>query len=77
MATLLAGSSDGSIKVWDCRQQYCTHNLTGSVGVVSLLRFHPQQSKLFSTSDDYSIKVWDLNTSRYCTMIPASDDVLL
>ena len=29
-----SGASDGSIKVWDCYKQYCTHNFKGSGGVV-------------------------------------------
>ena len=34
-STLLAtGSSDSTIKLWDIVQQYCTHNLKGSQGVV-------------------------------------------
>jgi len=40
------GSSDGAIKVWDCVKQYCTHNLHGSKGIVTLLRFHPSSSQL-------------------------------
>ena len=32
--TLLAsGGTDGSLKVWDIRRQYCTHNLKGGSGV--------------------------------------------
>ncbi len=32
--TLVAsGGTDGSLKVWDIRRQYCTHNLKGGSGV--------------------------------------------
>ena len=61
------GSSDGTIKVWDCEKQYCTHNLHGSKGIVTLLCFHPSSRKLtlFSSSVDCAVRVWDLLTSRY------------
>lgn len=65
-ARLHAGSSDGAIKVWDCEKHYCTHNLQGSKGIVTLLAFHPssQSLTLFSSSVDCAIRVWDLHSSR-------------
>ena len=54
-----SGSSSG-IKVWDCAQHYCTHNLRPSGGLVGLLTFHPDPTHptLFSsTASDTSIKV--------------------
>ena len=64
-STLLAtGGSDGTIKVWDLVQQYCTHNFKGSTGVVTSVRFHPSNLTLYSAAAEYNIKVWDLNTSR-------------
>ncbi|XP_041474623.1 transducin beta-like protein 3 isoform X1 [Lytechinus variegatus] len=65
-STLLAtGSSDSTIKLWDIIRQYCTHNLRGSQGVVSLVQFHPDPDRLhlFSVSDDNHIRIWDLKTS--------------
>ena len=64
--SLRAGSSDGAIKVWDCEKHYCTHNLQGSKGMVTLLRFHPSSKSLtlFSSSVDCAIRVWDLHSSR-------------
>ncbi|KAM4632578.1 transducin beta-like protein 3 [Discoglossus pictus] len=66
-STLLAtGGCDSTIKIWDVIKQYCTHNLKGSSGVVHLVQFHPDMSRLqlFSSSMDYKIRIWDLKTSK-------------
>ncbi|XP_075686680.1 transducin beta-like protein 3 [Rhinoderma darwinii] len=66
-STLLAtGGCDSTIKIWDVVKQYCTHNLKGSSGVVHLVHFHPDMSRLqlFSSSMDYSIRIWDLTSSK-------------
>nr|XP_040048023.1 transducin beta-like protein 3 [Gasterosteus aculeatus aculeatus] len=66
-STLLAtGGCDGTIKLWDVLKQYCTHNLKGSSGVVHLVQFHPDISKLqlFSSSLDCGIRLWDLRSSQ-------------
>ncbi|NP_001080042.1 transducin (beta)-like 3 L homeolog [Xenopus laevis] len=66
-STLLAtGGCDSTIKIWDVIKQYCTHNLKGSSGVVHLVQFHPDMSRLqlFSSSMDYKIRLWDLKSSK-------------
>ncbi|XP_005808812.1 transducin beta-like protein 3 [Xiphophorus maculatus] len=66
-STLLAtGGCDATIKVWDVVKQYCTHNLKGSSGVVHLVQFHPDISRLqlFSSSVDCGIRLWDLRSSQ-------------
>ncbi|KAA8585048.1 hypothetical protein FQN60_003742 [Etheostoma spectabile] len=66
-STLLAtGGCDGTIKLWDVVKQYCTHNLKGSSGIVHLVQFHPDISRLqlFSSSLDCGIRLWDLRSSR-------------
>ncbi|XP_072423649.1 transducin beta-like protein 3 [Chiloscyllium punctatum] len=70
-STLLAtGGCDSTIKIWDVIKQYCTHNLKGSSGVVHLVEFHPDISRLqlFSSSMDYKIRLWNLSTSK-CMMV--------
>ncbi|XP_078273803.1 transducin beta-like protein 3 [Rhinoraja longicauda] len=73
-STLLAtGGCDSTIKIWDVIKQYCTHNLKGSFGVVHLVEFHPDISRLqlFSSSMDNKIRLWNLNTSKCIVMLDA------
>lgn len=78
-STLLAtGSSDSSIKLWDIERQYCTHNLRGHQGVVSVVEFHPIQEKLqlFSAANDNKVRVWDLMKSSCIAEIEAHFSVV-
>ncbi|XP_063286536.1 transducin beta-like protein 3 [Pelobates fuscus] len=71
-STLLAtGGCDSTIKIWDVIKQYCTHNLKGSAGVVHLVQFHPDMSRLqlFSSSMDYKIRIWDLKSSKCLSIL--------
>jgi U3 small nucleolar RNA-associated protein 13 len=63
--TLVAtGSADSTVKVWDIRKGYCTHNFKGHAGIITALAFHPDPDllNLCSGSLDSRIKVWDLKT---------------
>ena len=35
------GSADSTVKVWDIRKGYCTHNFKGHAGIITALAFHP------------------------------------
>ncbi|KAJ3300782.1 Transducin (beta)-like 3 [Borealophlyctis nickersoniae] len=70
-STLVAtGSADSTVKVWDVDRGYCTHNLKGHHGIISVVKFHPDKKnlRLVSGSDDCKIRVWDLNT-RSCQAV--------
>ncbi|XP_068102815.1 transducin beta-like protein 3 [Hyperolius riggenbachi] len=70
---LVTGGCDSTIKIWDVLKQYCTHNLKGSSGVVHLVQFHPDISRLqlFSSSMDYKIRIWDLKSSKCLSILEA------
>ena len=65
--TLVAsGSTDQTIKIWDIENRYCTHNLRGHEGVITIVKFHPQPGKLqlFSASNDCTVRLWDLKQKK-------------
>ncbi|MGH0116990.1 UNVERIFIED_CONTAM: hypothetical protein FKN15_024935 [Acipenser sinensis] len=68
---LTTGGCDSTIKVWDVVKQYCTHNLKGSSGVVHVVEFHPDISRLqlFSSSMDCKIRIWDLKSSKCVSVL--------
>ena len=65
--TLVAtASADRTVKVWNVRKGFCTHNLVGHTSVVTGVRFHPITKRLqvFSASDDCTVRVWSLSSGE-------------
>ncbi|KAL8795318.1 MAG: hypothetical protein Q9195_002188 [Heterodermia aff. obscurata] len=63
-ATLASGSMDGTIKVWEF-QDKSTYVLRGHTDWVNAVRVDSASRTVFSASDDFTVKLWDLNT-RAC-----------
>lgn len=65
--TLLAtGSSDGTVKLWNLINHYCSHNLKGVNGVITTIEFleTPEAELLFCSGGDDCIHVYDLKSSK-------------
>lgn len=65
--TLLAtGSSDGTIKLWNLKNHYCSHNLKGVNGVITCIEFleSPSGDLLFCSAGDDSIHVFEIESSK-------------
>jgi len=65
--TLLAtGSADRTVRVWDIPRGHCTHVFRKHSEMVTLVKFHPDPTKLwlFSSSDDCSINIYDLKKKK-------------
>lgn len=68
--TLLAtASSDGTVKLWNLINHYCSHNLKGVNGVINNVEFlegtrDGEEDLLFCTGGDDCIHVFSLETSK-------------
>ncbi|KAH9426173.1 Transducin (beta)-like 3 [Dermatophagoides pteronyssinus] len=73
--TLIAtGGSDGTIKLWNLIQKYCTHNFKNHIrGVIQTITFAPKFTtdsyQIFASGDDYGIHVWNLIDSKHLCVL--------
>lgn len=65
-AIVASGGSDSTVRVWDYEKKACLSALRGSLGVVSLVVFHPDVEKtfVFGSGDDNKINCWNYATKQ-------------
>ena len=62
---LLSGGNDGKLCLWRCRDWNCVANLRGhKAGPVTSIAVHPSGGVALSTSNDDSLRMWNLETAR-------------
>lgn len=63
---LATAGADRKVLVWDIAGAFCTHYFKGHKGVVTTVMFRSEPSRLllYSGSDDYTIRIWDLNSKN-------------
>lgn len=61
-STILSGSWDHTIRIWDSRTGACRKVLSGHGGFVEGIAVTPDGLTAVSGSDDHTVKVWDLQT---------------
>jgi WD40 repeat protein len=62
--TLVSGSEDRTIKVWDLSTGKAVHTLTGHTGAVESVAISGDGKTLVSGSKDVTIRVWELPTGK-------------
>ncbi len=57
--TIISGSADKTVKVWDARTGTCLHTLTGHAGEVTSVACFADGMTVVSGAEDKAVKVWD------------------
>jgi serine/threonine protein kinase len=62
--TLVSGSADNTIKIWDLKTGELKHSLTGHTSYIGSLAISPDGQSLASGSADNTIKIWNLKIGK-------------
>lgn len=68
---IASGSSDGSVKIWDLRQNRLIQSFDLPGQRVTTLEYNPQHLTLANGSSDRTVKYWDLETFASITQTKA------
>ncbi|KAL0488739.1 hypothetical protein AKO1_015826 [Acrasis kona] len=71
-STIISGSMDRSIKLWDRETGRCTQTMTGSDGHVRTLQFL-SYALISGGGDDGVMRLWDIRSGKYFRTIDAHD----
>lgn len=74
-ATLVSGSDDGTVRLWDVASGEA-RVLEGHDGYVNGVAFSPDGSQVASASDDYTVRLWDVASGELLTIFPTESDDL-
>jgi len=63
MPLVVTAADDRLVKMWRMNESKCweVDSCRGHYGNVSCVSFHPRQELILSTSEDKSIRVWDMS----------------
>lgn len=70
--TIVSGSNDKAVRVWNASTGECIHILTGHTELVRSLAL--SNSIIVSSSYDGSIKVWDLHSGKLLLDLPKAHE---
>ncbi len=62
--TIVSGSKDDTIKIWDIQSGECLNTLEGHSSLVSSVAISPDGKTIVSGSGDETIKVWDIQSGE-------------
>jgi WD40 repeat protein len=60
--TIVSGSSDGTVRVWNAATGAEQHKMTGHKDTVFSVAFSPNGKTIVSGSQDHTVRVWDVAT---------------
>ena len=74
--TIVSGSQDQSIKVWDSQSGILKRTISGHDGAVQFVTLSPDNQRVVSASADQTIKVWELQTGKSIYTLTGHEDTV-
>ena len=71
--TMVSGSSDKKIRIWDLQHADPKQTFTGHQGLIRSVDISPDGSKILSASEDRTVRVWDAKSGKLLQKIEGFD----
>ena len=66
--TIVSGSWNNTLKVWDAASGHLLRSLEGHTGAVNAVALSPDGSTIVSGSWDHTIRAWNLTSGKSCVL---------
>ncbi|WP_426531805.1 hypothetical protein [Bradyrhizobium sp. McL0615] len=74
--TLLSGSDDGTLRIWDLNSKVSLRTYDANAGPVRTAEFSSDGKKVLSLSDDGVARLWDVTTGSALTSLKGKDPIV-
>lgn len=65
------------MRLWNPRNGHCLHVCYGHMGWVQALAFSPDGTYLASSSDDDTVRIWDVINGQCINTLEVGDDIVI
>ena len=75
-STIVSGSADQTVRIWDARTGQQRAQMNGHVGPIHALALSPDESTVVSSAADRTVRVWDVSGGRQLKQLATFEETI-